>query len=88
MEKINKNVTKKCNLCRKPDHLAKSFSQKTRKEGLICDAFICTVEDVEENEIWLVDSGVTAYKKKFKSYFFDYESFDAPKKVLAAMLLF
>ncbi|GFV21072.1 retrovirus-related Pol polyprotein from transposon TNT 1-94 [Trichonephila clavipes] len=51
---------------------------KPKVEG---DAFVCTVEDAPESEVWIADSGASAHMTKHKNYFVDFTQFISPKPV-------
>ncbi|GFS34460.1 retrovirus-related Pol polyprotein from transposon TNT 1-94 [Trichonephila inaurata madagascariensis] len=80
-EKTFKKPERKCYVCRKPGHLVKDCWKKESKPKVEGDAFVCTVEGVPEREVWIADSGASAYMTKHKNYFVDFTQFNSPKPV-------
>ncbi|GFS60863.1 retrovirus-related Pol polyprotein from transposon TNT 1-94 [Trichonephila inaurata madagascariensis] len=57
------------------------FWKKESKPKVDGDAFVCTVEDVPESEVWIANSGVSVHMTKHKNYFVDFTQFNSPKPV-------
>ncbi|GFU43372.1 retrovirus-related Pol polyprotein from transposon TNT 1-94 [Nephila pilipes] len=64
-----------------PGHLAKDYIKKESRPKVESDAFVCTVEDVPESQVWIADSGASAHMTKHKNYFVDLTKFISPKLV-------
>ncbi|GFR09336.1 retrovirus-related Pol polyprotein from transposon TNT 1-94 [Trichonephila clavata] len=78
-KKVFKKPERKCYVCRKPGHLAKDCWKKGSKPKVEGDAFVCTVEDVPESEVWITDNGASAHMTKHKHYFVVITKFVSPK---------
>lgn len=58
-----KKVMRKCYVCIKSGHLAKDSPEKVGKK-IIGDAFVCMVEGIPCDKVWLVDSGASSHITK------------------------
>ncbi|GFQ67255.1 retrovirus-related Pol polyprotein from transposon TNT 1-94 [Trichonephila clavata] len=74
-KKVFRKPDRKCYICRKPGHLAKDCWKNGSKPKVEGDAFVCSVEDVPESEVWIADSGSSAHLTKHKTYFGDFTKF-------------